>query len=257
MSGSFHLALAAHAENTPGEAYNHEALARAFIGCTRVRGIVRHVVWSRGVLEDYETVLHDTWFACAERFARLDKPVNVYSMIYKTADNLALAAYRAQRAERLAEHPDEADFIDRAEIDETGILPDGFGEVQAEPSTLAERVAEEEGTERSRAAFLRKRLAMDVTDRNAGGDEPASTSAHKPGRPAADLPNRHAQLPKVLELNAIRQELNLTISEFAIACSLSKDRMYSYLRGRVQSDTILESVLEQARLLCYQKEAGK
>lgn len=257
MSGSFHLVLAAHAENHPGEAYNHEALARAFIGCTRVRGIVRHIVWSRGVLEDFETVLHDTWFACAERLARLDQPANVYSMIYKTADNLALAAYRAQRVERLAEHPDEADFIDRAEIDETDTARAAFGEVQAEPSTLAERLAEEEGTERLRAAFLRKRLAIDTPDQSAIVGEPVSVSADRPVRPTSDLSNPSAQHPKVLELNAIRQNLNLTISEFAIACSMSKDRMYSYLRGRVQSDTILESVLEQARLLCYQKEADK
>ena len=47
------------------------------------------------MLDDYETVLHDRWFACVDRLARLDQPVNVYSMIYKTAANLALATYRA------------------------------------------------------------------------------------------------------------------------------------------------------------------
>ncbi|QMI49784.1 hypothetical protein [Burkholderia sp. MBR-1] len=239
MIGTFHLALADVSNQTD------DTLAREFLRCAKVRGIVSYIVRARSVRDDFEPILHDTWMVCSSKLPVLDKPANVYSLIYSIADRLALTAYRGIRNNAVFIASDDED--DLSEIIHTHAV----AEDESAP-TLEERFHDEQSTEQNRKAFAEKlgRLAWpehlprsSLTKRRAIKKR-INNAPQGAQRPAAKVANT-----KALELRAIREQLGLTVEEFAVCCDASTDRMYSYLRGLVKSEGIMDEVLNKAKSL--------
>lgn len=89
-------------------------LASAWLACPRVRNIGRRHAHYSGC--DFDDLLQAAWMLFAEKlFAKLDKPANVYSLLYKTMENCALTLRNAQREVSLDVQDDDAsaDLVDR------------------------------------------------------------------------------------------------------------------------------------------------
>ncbi|WP_420213354.1 hypothetical protein ACN8ZM_39730 (plasmid) [Burkholderia aenigmatica] len=234
-SGRFHLML------PPAPGTSADTLARVFIGCPRIRRIVFSVADRRGVHQEFESILNDTFMACIPIFGQIDVPVNIYSYVYRTADNLALAAFR-----QAVQYESEELVTDMEEEEaRQSIEPDML---ERSPLSLLESREEETSTARHRARF-REKLERSAFPKHISRDLEQNLRGTKVRQRGQVVQRDKPEHPLASDLRAIRSTLGLTISEFAERCSVPKARMWSYLRGLVQSDSVMNDVLSTARLL--------
>ncbi|WP_175762001.1 hypothetical protein [Burkholderia anthina] len=234
-AGSFHLML------PPGPTTTPDQLARAFLACPRIRRIVYSVVDRRGVRLEFEPIMNDTFMVCLSVFDKIDLPINIYSYIYRTADNLALVAFRQLvdfESDELITAKEEQDARDAVEPDTLAHSPMSELEQRQEVTSVSE----------NRARF-REKLAKKPFPKHISRDLEQNLKGTKERRRGASVNRERPPHPLSAELCSIRSQLGLTIFEFAERCSVPKARMWSYLRGLVQSDVVMKSVLETARLL--------
>ncbi|WP_148270725.1 hypothetical protein [Burkholderia gladioli] len=244
VSGSFHLVLPPGPGTTPND------LAKAFFACSRVRGIVHTVAFRKNVGDAYDTIFSDTCMACLPRLEQLDDPKNVYSMIWRTAENLALATWRELNRRDSSGVAENVDDLATAEAD--GHADDFLSAlIERSPAEHHEDRAISKETLDARAAFRAKLL-------NSGFPShiPQDLEQNLNGSRARRPRKRHTQptgpvvpTAAVLELRSLRARLGLTVNEMALRCSVPPARMYSYLRGIVKSEEVMNNIIRAAREL--------
>ncbi|PEH40480.1 hypothetical protein CRM94_17360 [Burkholderia gladioli] len=202
------------------------------------------------MVEAYDTIFADTCMACLPRLEKLDDPRNVYSMIWRTAENLALATWREFSRGEAAGVAESIDDLAAAEADGPGgdflsalteHSPEDYHEEQAiARETLDARACFREKLEE---AGFPTYISRDL-ERNLNG-----TRARRDRKRTKQMTGPVVPTTAVLELRALRAQLGLTVNELALRCSVPPARMYSYLRGIVKSEEVMNNIIRAAREL--------
>lgn len=238
-----------------------DRVARAFMADSRVTGMIGAAAKRMGLINLRRELVQDALVTFHEKYLsqpgalRLPQPDSVYSLVFAIAENVALIKHRDLEQLRPG-----AFSLDDLRVDEDG---DGYDEqsllmVDVE-DMFEERCLRQVDHNRACAEFEKREGAAHNTPMNRiilpiiGPTEVIYSDfvkdaprPPKPRRVPGESSNRTPS-PDHLELIKIREDIGMTIENFAQALSINEPRLASYIY--IRTDTVPEEVMAAAREL--------
>jgi hypothetical protein len=261
LRGSFHAAVAAYRCGS----LEHEQLARAFVGCARVRAIAGYARDVFSVREETQSILQEMWLVFDRAsLPILDAPENAYKVLSAISRNVC----RTYRGRELTAPLLESDLMDSSN-------PEGFIERLADRAAPEYDAGDAIDKGRARAALAAKLARLgwpkDIAASTAPTNSSVTPNANMPyttallSRPSASPSDKAAELdtleqalarqtsrrlvelPDARELRSIREELRFSIAALANQLGIGSARLGSYLYGFVHA--IPPQIMAAARAL--------